>query len=420
MTVAQTCNTGAPVRPALARCLAIDPEEFLDRHFGCRLLHTPATALPADFTDLFSIDAVNQILSTGGLRTSSLRLVREDQQLDPAGYGRPGGGDRPGESPYVDPDRVAAALRGGHSLVLRSLHRHYRPLMVFAHQLSADLGYPVHINAYVTPAGAQAVKTHYDTHDVLVLQIAGDKTWEIRTPILTDPLAGQAWQEMGAARRQQLLAASEPVTELTLRPGDTFHLPRGFLHSARASSGVSIQLTIAVLTTTRYDLLQSLITLAQDDEWYRQRVPMHDPGAAESLLAGLVPELARRLAASATPETAHRVLRHLDQLRWADLPPEPVPVLSPDPPVSYRARAGVHYRIDETGHQLTVHTQNCHLILPIAAAHPVRAALSASRLDPARPPTDVETQPWQEILAALATIGLLIPNTEQANYGALC
>ncbi|XTZ15699.1 JmjC domain-containing protein [Micromonospora echinospora] len=399
--------------PALARCLSIDARDFLDNYFGRRLVHTSAEALTADFSDLFSIDAVNAILSSGGLRTSSLRIVREDQQLDPRNYGRAGGGDRPGESPYVDAERVAMALRDGSSLVIRSLHRHHRPLMDFAHALSAELGYPVHINAYVTPAGSQAVKMHFDTHDVLVLQIAGNKTWEIRKPILPDPLTDQAWQKMGAVRREQLLAQSELLEEVVLCPGDTFHLPRGFLHSARAGTEVSIQLTIAIMTTTRYDLLQSLITLAQDDPWFRQRVPLHDFRASE-MVADLIPQVVHRMLDIGAPSAAPMVIRHLDQNRWEDLPPEPLAVLPPDPCFTYRPRAGTRYWREERDGRVSVVNGTKRVTLSNEAGPVLQAALTSSRLDLRQPPEGVDAAIWGNIIVALAKIGLLMPDTDQA------
>ena len=54
-----------------------------------------------------------------------------------------------------------------------------------------DLGHPVQANAYATPAGAQGFAVHHDTHDVFVLQVAGEKRWLVYEPALELPLKDQ-------------------------------------------------------------------------------------------------------------------------------------------------------------------------------------------------------------------------------------
>ena len=47
-------------------------------------------------------------------------------------------------------------------------------------------------NIYVTPGGsAQGLKTHYDTHDVFVLQIEGTKHWASTTRRSSGPSAAR-------------------------------------------------------------------------------------------------------------------------------------------------------------------------------------------------------------------------------------
>ena len=61
---------------------------------------------------------------------------------------------------------VLALVREGSTLVLQGLHRLWPPLIEFTGDLAADLGHPVQVNAYVTPAQSQGFAPHYDVHDV--------------------------------------------------------------------------------------------------------------------------------------------------------------------------------------------------------------------------------------------------------------
>ena len=152
-------------------------------------------------------------------------------------------------------------------MVLQGLHRVWPPIIALCQQLAAELGHPVQANAYVTPPQNQGFSNHYDVHDVFVLQIEGEKRWQIHAPVLEAPLRDQPWNDRRAAVERR--AQEPPLIEAVLRPGDCLYLPRGFLHAATALGGVSTHLTIGVHSWTRYALAEQLLsqalrTVAQD------------------------------------------------------------------------------------------------------------------------------------------------------------
>lgn len=253
--------------------------------FGRRYLHTPAQDLAEDFADLFSPQGLEDLIS-GGLRTSSLRLVRDGVEGDITRGCIPESGDAPGTAPFPSTDGIRAGLKAGQTLIVRSLHRFHAPIRRFAHELAAELGHPVKVNAFVTPPNSQGVDLHFDVQDVLVLQIAGAKRWLLRTPPLPDPLAAHAWFDVSAQRRKELQDASQPLADLVLRAGDSLYLPRGTMHSPMTQNELSIHLTVAVSRTTRHDLLTELVRRAVDDDWLRAGVE------TDQLVAD--PDLARR------------------------------------------------------------------------------------------------------------------------------
>lgn len=52
-----------------------------------------------------------------------------------------------------------------------------------AEGLGYALGLSVGANLYVTPRGSQGLQEHYDDHCVLVLQLAGQKKWTVRSAV---------------------------------------------------------------------------------------------------------------------------------------------------------------------------------------------------------------------------------------------
>src|SRR6185312_9174244 len=99
-------------RPALARCLSVSPDEFAATYWSVRPLLSPAATLPADFADLFSADAVDELIGRRGLRTPFLRLASEGSVLGSGRFTRSGGLGA-GVSDQVADDKVLAEFSAG-------------------------------------------------------------------------------------------------------------------------------------------------------------------------------------------------------------------------------------------------------------------------------------------------------------------
>jgi cupin superfamily protein len=261
----------------LSRLVAIDPAEFAQRYWGTQALLSPAADLPGSFSDLLSADAVDELVSERGLRTPFLRVAKDGSTLPEQSFTAPGGVGA-GVADQVSDDKLVQLFADGATLVLQGLHRVWPPIMAFSQQLASELGHPVQANAYVTPPQNQGFSDHYDVHDVFVLQISGEKRWQIRAPVLESPLRDQPWTDRRRAVQQR--AVEPPLIEAVLRPGDCLYLPRGYLHSAVALGGVSTHLTIGVHSWTRHVLAEQLMTQAL-------RSVAEDPSIRHSLGVGV-------------------------------------------------------------------------------------------------------------------------------------
>jgi ribosomal protein L16 Arg81 hydroxylase len=221
--------------------------------------------------DLFSAAAVDELVSTRGLRTPFVRVAKDGSTLADRAF-TAGGGVGAAIGDQVSDDKLLRLFADGATIVLQGLHRVWQPLVEFSQALAADLGHPVQVNAYVTPPQSRGFDDHYDVHDVFVLQIDGEKHWRIHPPVHEAPLRDQPWTDHRAA--VEAAARTEPVIDVVLRPGDCLYLPRGYLHAATALGGVSTHLTFGVHTWTRRHLAEELVAaalhaLAEDPETRR-------------------------------------------------------------------------------------------------------------------------------------------------------
>lgn len=265
---------GRPVIPphdrgydGLARVIGIDEQKFAREFWGRRPLVSRAAELPSPFTDLICSSAVDELVSYRGLRTPFLRMAKDGVTLADRAF-TAGGGVGAGVGDQVSDDKLLALFAAGATMVLQGLHRTWPAIIDFAQALSGDLGHPVQVNAYVTPAQNTGFADHYDVHDVFVLQVEGSKQWRVREPVLTSPLRDQPSAQWQGAVDEA--AGTPAMFELTLDPGDCLYLPRGYLHSATALGAVSTHLTVGVHPWTRYTLVEELTravtsVLAQDE-----------------------------------------------------------------------------------------------------------------------------------------------------------
>ena len=191
----------------------------------------------------------------------------------------------------VDVTRATDEFARGATLVVQGMHHWWPALAEFCRSLDAELGHPAQANAYYTPRAAQGLPVHHDTHDVFCLQLHGEKRWLVYEPVWELPLRDQKYDS-------KLGAPGRPTLDVTLHPGDTLYLPRGWLHAATTSDVESLHLTIGVNVYTWLDAFRAALEECADDVRFR-RSP--EPGDVD--------ELVERLAARLSPEDVRKRMR---------------------------------------------------------------------------------------------------------------
>ncbi|WP_419818801.1 cupin domain-containing protein [Glaciibacter flavus] len=374
----QDAQRGSVLRPALSRCINISTDEFARDYWSRRPLLSPADTLGYGFDDLFSTDAVDELVSERGVRTPFIRMAHEGSVLKPARYTASGGfGAEVGDQ--VSSDKVLAEFAGGATIVLQGLHRLWPPLIDFTRRLIDDVGHPAQVNAYVTPASSRGFDPHYDTHDVFVLQIAGEKHWTIHAPVHADPLSNQPWSDHAEA--VAAAAEQQPVIDQVLRPGDALYLPRGWIHSAKALGDTSVHLTIGMAAYTRSDVVDALLSVVGDAEDLRTSLPLGidltDADALRPVVEQTVQALMTALADS--DGASELASRRLSSRLAAATRPEPVRPLATIAAVTalsgdtrVRWRGSLPARIDEADGRVRLRARAKDLSLPAEASPALR------------------------------------------------
>jgi ribosomal protein L16 Arg81 hydroxylase len=365
MAATPTRTTATPrraSRAALARCLdPVDAETFLAEHWERRPLVVPRDE-PGRFDDLLSEADVERLVCSTAIRYPAFRLVREGSQLAVGAYTSEVSW-RPPFTGAADVPRVVAEWEAGATIVLQALHVNWHPLAVFCRLLEDALGRGVQANSYSTPSGSQGFDVHHDTHDVLVLQVAGEKRWRLYDPLVELPLKHQRYSG-------SLGDTGPPTDDVVLRAGDTLYLPRGWLHEAETSATDSLHLTIGIAAHTWLDAARGALAALEGEPGFRHDVARGDAAGLEAALADeLDPETVERRRRRRFLETRRPIREDgLTQLRA-------LPSLGPDTPLERRET--VIADLEETDGAVTLVFEGKEVGLPSHAASELRACFGA-------------------------------------------
>ena len=266
------------VRPLTAR-------EFLDTRHGQRPVLFRGRS--ARFASLCTWDELNALLSSPVCQTR-MQLFHDGKAVPGSLYTTPpfGPGWRagPANTGQLDDGRLNVLLRGGASVVLNGIQSFHPPVRPVADALEAALGSYAGINLYASWMPTRGFATHWDDHDVFILQVTGRKRWQI----------------YGETRRFPLVRDAEPnprpgaaVWSGVIDAGDVLYVPRGWWHDARAegddgADGVgSVHLTCSVLPLTGLDFLSWLSGRLARHEAFRRDLPRPADGVGEDHYAAL-------------------------------------------------------------------------------------------------------------------------------------
>lgn len=285
--------------------------------------HIPGS--PGDAEHLMTWHALNTLLSTHRLEAPRLRVALNGDALPAHRYTRPVTTRRHTVWHQVQPADLHARLRDGATLVLDAADELHPPLARFAEDLERFLRTGVQINVYASWTGTEGFGTHWDDHDVIVMQLEGAKRWRIFGPTRVLPMHRDVEFDAGAP-------PTEPIAELVLRPGDLLYLPRGWWHAVSADQGLhSMHITCGLQTHTGADLIGWLSEILRTHTEIRADLPTHDTHEEKAAyldqLRKLVtdelrdPSLIDRYAAARDGADTGRTRTSLPTL--GDIPPDP-------------------------------------------------------------------------------------------------
>lgn len=244
----------------LARLIhPIEPEKFKQEYWEKK----PLVIARQDrhyYRSLLSLADLDQILSTSGIRSPNVRLLRSGEEIPFSNFAAHGHA-RAIEALYEK-------YRDGCTIAIQFLHERSRPLMEMCQSLAGEFSATLQSNAYLTPPNETGLDIHYDTHDVFVLQTEGVKHWRLFEQSIRLPLRGQPC-------RKEKMNLGDPLAEFDLHAGDAIYIPRGYGHHASALGSTSLHITVGIHPVTWASVMLGAMEAAiEHDARFRESLPV--------------------------------------------------------------------------------------------------------------------------------------------------
>jgi hypothetical protein len=146
--------------------------------------------------------------------------------------------------------------------------------------LSVQSGVPAAGTIFASPPHAEGFALHQDAEDVIIVQLAGTKSWTVFPPLMR--------RESSMLRRSE---CGEPIIDTKLQVGDIVLLPKGSPHKTASTSAVgSVHLTVGLYKITLREALLRFIGSSPDTR-LDLPVPKGPDGLGEIALSWLAATL---------------------------------------------------------------------------------------------------------------------------------
>jgi len=236
----------------------MSPEAFFKDYWTRNFLHIPGE--PNKFSHYFPWTVLNKALEEGRFDGRRLGLVRAGKPIEASRFLT---------NSAVDAAGLVNELVAGATLVFNSCEEVHRPLRDLCEALERLVRKKVVTNLYAGWRKDNGFDTHWDTQDVLILQVAGRKRWKVWKPTRTHPFRKDHTDPSPATAPLE-----DPVWDCVLEPGGMLNIPRGWWHVANPLDEPCLHLTVTIENHNGIDFLKWLADSMKLSQTARMELPV--------------------------------------------------------------------------------------------------------------------------------------------------
>jgi ribosomal protein L16 Arg81 hydroxylase len=160
----------------------------------------------------------------------------------------------------IDAAKFANLLERGVSVVTDPIEIDVPPMSALCADIAARTGEPCITDVIVTIGSGGALKRHFDSFDVAILQVEGSKRWRIYDQPVVNPIKGMP---------EQKAPESVPAFGETLQAGDFLYMPGGYWHHCDNAPDRSLHLAVGFVARTGWHAVKALVPKLLAEEMFR-------------------------------------------------------------------------------------------------------------------------------------------------------
>ncbi|MFF4258423.1 JmjC domain-containing protein [Streptomyces sp. NPDC001663] len=271
---------------AIETALGWSGAEELGKGFVRGSMHDPALV-----SRIMTPNRLLDIAMRRSLNRPQFRCFQEGEEVHPAVYYTDSVSPRGQSVPMVNMRSLGRLLREGATMIMDQANVFDPTMEVACRALQWWSRERVQVNAYLTTNDAAGFPLHWDDHDVVIVQLAGEKEWEVRATSRKVPMYRDA--------DPNNTPSDEIIWSGVMRTGDVMHIPRGHWHQATRTgigSGKSLHVTFGITKRTGASYLAWLADWCREQEIFR-----HDLDRWHGTGSDALTEAAARLVGERSP-----------------------------------------------------------------------------------------------------------------------
>ncbi len=242
--------------------LGITNKNFFNNYWGKK--HYLAKGHFSDIENSLSIEQLKTIIDKNRktLNYPLIRLVRNGKVIPEFKITEKKTTEREGEKKQLSISKLNKLLNDGCTLVINAIERYNDNVSNIKTKFEQIFKETIQVNLYLSQPKTFGFNLHYDPHEVFIIQLAGEKEWELYDFTIEKPL-----------RNQRYFSEQPPEkinTKVTLTKGDVLYVPRGMWHKAESINKSSLHLTVGVYAMTKFDIINRTIQELQNQVRFRE------------------------------------------------------------------------------------------------------------------------------------------------------
>lgn len=211
---------------------------------------------------ILTLQKLEEILQNSNFTTRNIRLSSTEKNIPTHFYTNP--------DQTINTQRLLHLFNHGATIIIKNFETYNSDVRLLCTTLANEIGgiKRMFVNLYLTPPSSQGFFAHYDTQNVFIFQIDGEKAWNLYDTPFESPLESHEFE------LEKYKPNLSKLKKKILQKGDVLFIPRGMMHEARSTGTLSLHLTFSFVPFTWNDLIQQYFNVQSNlDPTLRKSLP---------------------------------------------------------------------------------------------------------------------------------------------------